>query len=646
MKKYNFYLWLTVLVGLFASCSQDEAAGPQTNTESNRVTLTASLPDNFAQIGTRANPDIPSGMNLRCILEVWTQGDNPALKIRQEKEFKKSDNINIVFDFTLDEGTYDCLFWADYIQTSTIPSNVTIGDVTFQHYFDQFYITTDATNGLKAITLDEKKHTPYLNRKEDYRDAFFGHYELQKEAAAVENPAIAPLTRALAKLTIKEKNATNYAACEQLTVAYAVPKGFNVLTGTASTTYNVEATFSKYWGSTDILFNDFIFTDASSTLGEIKLSFTGTNKNFLPVTIPAGIPLKRNYKTNASGNFISEQPAPTPGVKLTVEVNADWAGTQDTETDPTIWDGTYPTSEEEAKEWMGEPTISAAGETPATYTISTAKQLAGMAYYYRADIIEKATFELAADIDLAEHPWIPLGLFENINTTRSFKGTFNGHGHTIKGMNVTGNYNHSGFMAICAGTVKNLIVEGKVNSSINNAILNVECGGIAGEVSSAYTGTGDIIACGFRGTIVGSATSAKNAFSGGIAGYNEAGNITGCISWATSVTATGGSINNYFGGIVGFFNKYTNSQSHSTIQPTAKGNRWYYNGTGPEGVQELSGGTGTEAAPVMENNASFANNSDIDDTAITTLNSYLTDNDYIWQKAADGNLKLVKNQQP
>lgn len=311
--------------------------------------------------------------------------------------------------------------------------------------------------------------------------------------------------------------------------------------------------------------------------------------------------------------------------------------------DPTIWDGKYPSSEAEAKAWMGEPT-SAPGATPATYTISTAKQLAGMAYYYQANMIEKATFELAADIDLAEHPWRPLGLFENQNTTRSFKGTFNGHGHTIKGMNVTGNYDCGGFMAICAGTVKNLIVEGKVNSSISNAILNVECGGIAGEVSSAYTGTADIIACGFRGTIVGSATSAKNAFSGGIAGYNEAGNITGCISWATSVTATGGSTNNYFGGIVGFFDKYTSSKN--TIQPTAKGNRWYYNGTGPEGVQELSGGTAADAVPVTEGNTAFANSSEIDDTALNTINSYLADNDYIWQKAADGNLKLVKNQQP
>lgn len=311
--------------------------------------------------------------------------------------------------------------------------------------------------------------------------------------------------------------------------------------------------------------------------------------------------------------------------------------------DPTIWDGTYPTSEEEAKEWMGEPT-SAPGATPATYTISTAKQLAGMAYYYRGDMIEKATFELAADIDLAEHPWIPLGRFENKNTTRSFKGTFNGHGHTIKGMNVTGNYNCGGFMAICAGTVKNLIVEGKVNSSFSNAIINVECGGIAGEVSSAYTGTGDIIACGFRGTIAGSTTSGQNVFAGGIAGYNEAGNITGCISWATSVTATGGSTNNYAGGIVGFFDKYT--YSGVPLEPTAKGNRWYYNGTGPEGVQELSGGTAAGVTLTTADNASFANNSDINDAAITTLNSYLTGNDYIWQKAADGNLKLVKNQQP
>ena len=59
MKKYHLYLWFIALVGLMTSCSQDETDALQTATESNRVTLTASLPEDFAQIGTRALPTAP-----------------------------------------------------------------------------------------------------------------------------------------------------------------------------------------------------------------------------------------------------------------------------------------------------------------------------------------------------------------------------------------------------------------------------------------------------------------------------------------------------------------------------------------------------------------------------------------------------------
>lgn len=45
---------------------------------------------------------------------------------------------------------------------------------------------------------------------------------------------------------------------------------------------------------------------------------------------------------------------------------------------------------------------------------------------------------------------------------------------------VTGNYGNSGFMARCTGTVKNLILEGKVNTSLNHRNSNLVCGGIVG----------------------------------------------------------------------------------------------------------------------------------------------------------------------
>ena len=321
MKKYHLYLWLIALVGLFAACSQDETDALQTANESNRVTLTASLPDDFAQIGTRALPTA-NGHKLRCILEIWTKDVTPVLKQRIEKTDLSGDNVT--FDFTLDQGEYNCLFWADFIATNaTEHTDAQIGSVTYTHYDDKYYITNDATNGLKAVLINTSNYA--FNT--DARDAFFGVYPLTKGAAAVTNPPIPALTRPFAKLTIKEKNTTNYGYCTGLTAKYWIPTMFNVLDKVVGNA-TVEVTCDSKSSDSPILFSDYIFTDVTSTLGAIELSFSGS-KVFQPVTIPAGIPLKRNYKTNASGNLISEKPAPTNGVKLTVTMDAEWATSED-----------------------------------------------------------------------------------------------------------------------------------------------------------------------------------------------------------------------------------------------------------------------------------------------------------------------------
>lgn len=327
MKKYHLYLWFIALVGLMTSCSQDETDALQTATESNRVTLTASLPEDFAQIGTRALPTAPTDdYTLRCILEVWTRDASPALKYREEKVKLTGDNV--VFDFKIDKGTYDCLFWADFIEKGVALEDVSIGGMDILHYKDKFYVTNNPSDGLKAISIIKRAYV--FNT--DVRDAFFGHYELKKDAAAVTNPSIPALTRPFAKLTIKEKDATNYSYCSGLEAKYSVPAMFNVLNGTVDSDLSstIELVCSSKSNEPQTLFSDYIFTNASSTLGSISLTFTGTTgKELQPVDIPAGIPLKRNYKTNATGSLISEKPELIKDVKLTVTMDAGWTGTEE-----------------------------------------------------------------------------------------------------------------------------------------------------------------------------------------------------------------------------------------------------------------------------------------------------------------------------
>ena len=610
MKKYHLYLWFIALVGLMTSCSQDETDALQTATESNRVTLTASLPEDFAQIGTRALPTAPTDdYTLRCILEVWTRDASPALKYREEKVKLTGDNV--VFDFKIDKGTYDCLFWADFIEKGVALEDVSIGGMDILHYKDKFYVTNNPSDGLKAISIIKRAYV--FNT--DARDAFFGHYELKKDAAAVENPPIDALTRPFAKLTIKEKDATNYSYCSGLEAKYSVPAMFNVLNGTVDSDLSstIELVCSSKSNEPQTLFSDYIFTNASSTLGSISLTFTGTgDKKLQPIDIPAGIPLKRNYKTNATGSLISEKPEPIKDVKLTVDINSDWT-TPDEEYDAEI---------PNAKNVLDLAKTEGNGDdaTAYKYTIDTPEELAALATLTKAEAVitgctkakySYANYKLDANINLENKPGTPID---------NFGGTFDGQGHAISKMNVsiTSQSNiMGGLFGTLFGTVSNLIVEGAV--SVNGTGGHCHAGGICGWLAS-----GTIEFCRFNGTVSSTTGSDKWTRAGGIIGnYSGITTISGCIANAKATISGGDASNSAAGGLAGYINgtncKYSawNSDSNSGGTSDMIGKN-----------SDTGGSTGTGNNPF---------------TSIAELNNLLDDinrdvsnSTYIWQAGSTG----------
>ena len=157
MKK-NLFFGLMALAGLFTSCSQDDTdaspdCGQQPSKHEHRNAC------RFCKnTGLRTPATFPAGHPLRCILEVWTQGESPALKHREEQVGLTGDNV--VFDFTIDEGTYDCLFWADFIGKDAKGLSTTIGDLSYGHYDDKFYATNNSTNGTERPSRLLKTSTP------------------------------------------------------------------------------------------------------------------------------------------------------------------------------------------------------------------------------------------------------------------------------------------------------------------------------------------------------------------------------------------------------------------------------------------------------------------------------------------------------
>lgn len=136
-------------MGLIAvACSNEEITDSSGPTVSS-VQISATLPQETPL--TRALP-IMEGYKLRCILEVWTQGDTPTLKHRQEITALKGE-ASFVFDFELTEtGNYDCLMWADYVAENAKTQNLEL---------DGIHICTTKTGLLhypKPETSDNKRY--------------------------------------------------------------------------------------------------------------------------------------------------------------------------------------------------------------------------------------------------------------------------------------------------------------------------------------------------------------------------------------------------------------------------------------------------------------------------------------------------------
>ena len=127
---------------------------------------------------------------------------------------------------------------------------------------------------------------------------------------------------------------------------------------------------------------------------------------------------------------------------------------------------------------------------------------------------------LTADIDLTGKDWTPIGTdYDN-----SYTGTFDGGGHTIKGLTVTTNDQNAGLFGYlgnfgnAGSTVKNVVMEGV-------QITNNRSSGFAGGVAGYSWGT--IENCSVSGSVSGTVSI------GGVVGAQRDGSITGCSSSAT-----------------------------------------------------------------------------------------------------------------
>ena len=217
---------------------------------------------------------------------------------------------------------------------------------------------------------------------------------------------------------------------------------------------------------------------------------------------------------------------------------------------------------------------------------------------------------LTANIDLNNEPWTPIGNYTEGNKIY-YEGTFDGGGHTISGLNVTGNFRCASlFGAVKGGTIKNLTVAGNVSHNYSSTGLDCHVGGIVGGALDAATiencsnncsvtgGSGDFIG-GIAGSNIGNARiidcynvgtiTGKILETGGVTGLNM-GTISNCYNVGTIKTLYN---SNAVGEIVG--------SNHGTVE-----NCYYLAGTNLNAVgQNNSNGNITKTE--SKTAANFAN---------------------------------------
>ena len=155
-------------------------------------------------------------------------------------------------------------------------------------------------------------------------------------------------------------------------------------------------------------------------------------------------------------------------------------------------------------------------EDDGSYTVTSADGLMNIAELVNGGKTD-INITLDTDIDLTGKDWTPIGTdYDN-----SYKGTFDGGGHTITGLTFTTNDEYAGLFGYLnrAGTVKNVVMEG-VQITSNQ----IDGGSIGGVVGSSW---GTIENCSVSGSVSGT------VYVGGVVGVQIGGSITGCSSSAT-----------------------------------------------------------------------------------------------------------------
>ena len=225
-----------------------------------------------------------------------------------------------------------------------------------------------------------------------------------------------------------------------------------------------------------------------------------------------------------------------------------------------------------------------------SYTVTSADGLMHVAELVNGGKTD-INITLDKNIDLTGKGWTPIGTsFDN-----SYKGTFDGGGHTITGLTVTTNDEYAGLFGYlsnfnnAAGTVKNVVMDGiqitcNHRSGYAGGVVGYSWGtiencSVSGSVSATVS-VGGVVGVQRDGSITGCSSSATvkgTLYAGGVAGWTNFGaTLTACYATGNVIIEIAPTQNISGGGLVGFNDGISLLSCYATGNVTSTGSSTGY----------------------------------------------------------------------
>lgn len=199
------------------------------------------------------------------------------------------------------------------------------------------------------------------------------------------------------------------------------------------------------------------------------------------------------------------------------------------------------------------------GSARKPYIIETPEQLAKFAVAVdEGDTLAGKYVALGADIDLSGiDNWNPIGTEGKTDSAKKFAGTFDGQGHTINGLKISGEYTDETNVGLFASVDKEAVIKKLHMTDVTVAITGsnvLRAGGIAGDTVNGTTEAGTWVdRCSVEGKVSADSSGQALVFASGIIGRGMAWTKIS-NSWAdvdASAISRGGSHSGYAGGMFG-----------------------------------------------------------------------------------------------